>query len=340
MQAAALASMRLNLALQSAGAGFVQGSHLWGCNLKATRGGTTIFPSGTAYPAPFSSVPTDVRMLAAGIVDGGSDSDILISMAADSPTGNRDILFTPSGTAPTMITSSSLGFSPSDLFLIVPQIVPGDVGDCQIVQAASTYTPGAFVSDASLGARVASASPTTITLDTGTYGDIAAPIKLQSPSAFSLGASPTFSAFTPNSNGELVERDLLARRGDQILAENVFLMKARYGVDDGVGGTANDNIVDEWVSPSESGWTIADLMKNDFTVAQKINQIKAIRLGLVVRSRHTGSSDVNTSSLTLFSDLPSGRQVNRTLSTDEKRYDYQVYDWVIPLKNMKAVPKG
>ncbi|WP_172198236.1 PilW family protein [Niveibacterium sp. COAC-50] len=339
LQSATLAAMRLNLSVQEAGAGFVRGSHLWGCQVKATNGGTKILPRTDAYTAPFDSLPTTMNMLAAGIVSGGdSGSDILISMAADSPASNRDLLFTPGENK--MVTSASLSISPSDFFLVVPQIVAGDVGDCQIVQVASGYATGTGASDTSLGAKVVTSSPATVDLNKDSYGDIASDIKLQSPSAFHLGAAPIFSAFAVNANGELVERDLLARRDDQVLAESVFLLKARYGVDDGVGGTANDNIVDEWVSPAEDGWKIADLMKKDSAVGQKINQIKAVRVALVVRSKRIGPTDVTRSKIELFPDLATARQFSYDLSSDDKGYEYQVYDWVIPLRNLKAVPKS
>jgi hypothetical protein len=47
---------------------------------------------------------------------------------------------------------------------------------------------------------------------------------------------------------ELLEYDMLKRRGMQPFAETSFL-SGRYGVDSGVGGKANDNVIDEWVSP-------------------------------------------------------------------------------------------
>ena len=44
--------------------------------------------------------------------------------------------------------------------------------------------------------------------------------------------------------------------------------------------------------------------------------------------------------ITLFDDLSGTRRVVRDLSADEQRYAYQVFDWVIPLRNMKSTPKS
>lgn len=340
LQAASLASIRMDLALQEAGGGFVRGRHLWGCRLQVTNGSTTVLPRTAADSAPFASIPNTLRMLAAGVIDGGANSDVLLAFAGDSGGSNRDVLFDPAAGA--LVGSVSMSIAPKDMFLIVPQELPGDPDDCQIVQAADLYAPGAAIADTSLGGgkKVQPPAPATISLNTATYGDIAGAIKAKVPSAFHLGAAPLFSAYALNDRGELVERDLLRRRGDQIFAENVFLMKARYGVDNGVGGTANDNVVDEWLAPSEAGWTIADLMDGKAATEQKIDQIKAIRIALVARSKRTGPTDTTVSSLTLFSDLPTARQYKRDLTSDEQTYQYQVLEWVVPLRNMKAVPKS
>lgn len=48
--------------------------------------------------------------------------------------------------------------------------------------------------------------------------------------------------------------------------------------------------------------------------------------------------NVSMSKLLLFQDLPESRKFSRDLTTDEQRYQYQVYEWVIPLRNMKTPP--
>ena len=141
-----------------------------------------------------------------------------------------------------------------------------------------------------------------------------------------------------NSDSELLQYDLLKRFHTQVVGENIFLIKARYGLDNGVGGDINDNAVDEWVSPSESGWTLADLMDGKLATQQRIGYVKAIRIAMVVRSSQPIASDAPMTSIKLFQDLASARQFSRTLTSDEQRYQYQAYEWVIPLRNMRTPP--
>ncbi|MCX9155067.1 PilW family protein [Niveibacterium sp. 24ML] len=338
MQTAALASVRIDMTVQEAGAGFVRASNLWGCKLNAKSGTTQRMPLTAAAPTPFSAIPINLRMVPVAVINGGSGSDVLLVFSGDSAGSNRDVLFDPA--VESLVTSVSLAISPKDLLLVVPQDFTGDPGDCQIVQVANSFAPGAAVSDAGLGVKVAAVAPTTVPLDKTTYGDIAAAIKPTSPSALQLGAAPVFSAFALNSRGELLERDLLGRRGHQMVAENVFLFKVLLGVDNGNGGTPNDNIVDQWVSPATAGWSAAELMDGKASTQQKITQIKAVRLGLVTRSKRSGGSDVVKSEIKLFSDLGENAAYSRTLTTDERTYQYQQYEWIVPLRNMKAVPKG
>ena len=86
-------------------------------------------------------------------------------------------------------------------------------------------------------------------------------------------------------------------------------------------------------------WKLAQLMDGKSSTEQKVDQIKAVRLALVTRSSQSVTSDAKVSSLTLFSDLSSTRQYTRSLSDSEQAYQYQIVDWVIPLRNMKATPK-
>jgi len=276
-----------------------------------------------------------------------------VVMFGNSGTGNRDVPFDATSDGLTMnVTNNngvglkSAGQSPNDLFLIVPQDVSGAPGDCQIVQTTSAFSNGSPVVDPSLNLSVmpsavsGTASLTTIPLNKATYGALIS--SANSPSAFHLGreSSPIFSLISVNSNGELVDYDMLGRNGSQTFGENIFLFKARYGLDNGNnGGIANDNVIDEWVSPAASGWTLSSLMDGMGSTEQKVDQIKAVRLAVVTRSSQVVNSDATTTQLTLFPDLEVSRQVSRSLSSEEQKYQYQIFDWVIPLRNMKATPK-
>ena len=354
IQNAAVVGARLNLMLEESGAGLVQGRNVWSCLLKVSRGGSTLLPASN-LPAPFESFPKSVRVLPVGIQNGASGSDTLMVIAGNSASSNRDIPFDSTGTSLTVTNPNGIGLKDdgqpaTDLLLAVPQDVPEGPGDCQIVQVASDYSGGAAVQDESLKSIkvmpaaakvVAPASYTVIPLNQGEASYGALQSTASSPSAFHLGreALPTFSLLSVNSSNELVEYDLLQRRPLQSFGENILLLKARYGVDNGKGGTPNDNVVDEWISPSESGWSITELMSGNASVQQRVDQIKAIRVGLIVRTSQSQSTDAKATTLVLFQDLAESRRVTVKLASTEQRFGYQVFDWVIPLRNMKSTPK-
>jgi len=353
VQTAAVVGARLNLMLEEGGAGLVQGRNIWSCLLKVSRAGTPLLPA-SAFPAPFESFPKSVRVLPIGIRDGGTGSDTVMVIAANSASSNRDIPFDSTGTSLTVSNPNGIGLretgqSATDLLLAVAQDVAGGPADCQIVQVASDYSGGTPTQDISLGlavmpaaAKVISpASYTVVPLNQGSssYGTLLS--TTNSPSAFHLGREdqPTFSLLSVNSSNELVEYDLLQRRPLQSFGENILLFKARYGVDNGVGGIPNDDAVDEWIAPSESGWSIAELMDGNAATQQKVDQIKAIRIGVILRTPQAQVVDAKPTQLVLFQDLQTSRQVTVKLSSSEQRYGYQVFDWVIPLRNMKSTPK-
>ncbi|WP_298625750.1 PilW family protein [uncultured Zoogloea sp.] len=354
VQTASLIGARLGMLFEEAGASLVQGRNIWGCKLLATRGKTALLPAAS-YPDPFSGFAKNVRVLPVGVLDGGDNSDIALVISGSSASSNRDVPFDSDGKTlnvanPNGVGIANTGLAVDDLLLAVPQDVAAGPGDCQIVQVASDFSGGKAVADASYGLKVmpaesavtAPASYTNIKLNIGaaSYGALVS--TADSPSAFHLGreAGPTLSLISVNEGGELVEYDLLQRTGMMPFGENVVLFKVRYGVDNGVGGAANDNVVDEWISPGEAGWTLADLMDGRTATEQKIDQIKAVRIGVVVRSPQLVINDAKLTEIVLFSDLSDARKVTRKLESAEQRYGYQVYDWVIPLRNMKSTPKS
>ena len=353
IQSAAVVGARLNLMLEEGGAGLVQGRNIWSCLLRVNRAGGALLPA-SSFPAPFENFPKSVRVLPVGIRDGGTGSDTIMVIASNSASSNRDIPFDSTGTALTVSNPNGIGIkeagqSATDLLLAVAQDVPNGPADCQIVQVTADYSGGAPIQDVSLGMKVmpaaaqvvAPASYTVIPLNqgAGSYGALLS--TTNSPSAFHLGREelPTFSLFSVNSSNELVEYDLLQRRPLQAFGENILLLKARYGVDNGVGGIPNDDVVDEWITPSEAGWSITELMDGNASTQQKVDQIKAIRVGVILRTPQPQAIDVKATQLVLFQDLRTSRQVSLQLTAAQQRYGYQVFDWVIPLRNMKSTPK-
>lgn len=60
--------------------------------------------------------------------------------------------------------------------------------------------------------------------------------------------------------------------------------------------------------PGEAGWTLADLMDSETATEQKIDQIKAVRIGVVVRSPQLVINDAKLTEIVLFSDLSDARR--------------------------------
>lgn len=158
VQTAAVVGARLNLMLEEGGAGLVQGRNIWSCLLKVNRAGSPLLPV-SSFPAPFESFPKSVRVLPVGIRDGGTGSDTVMVIAANSPSSNRDIPFDSTGTSLTVSNPNGIGLkdagqSTTDLLLAVAQDVAGGPADCQIVQVASNYSGGTPTQDISLGLAV------------------------------------------------------------------------------------------------------------------------------------------------------------------------------------------
>lgn len=348
LQSAAIAAQRLDMLIQEAGSGLARGGQwVWGCRLLVTQSGNAVLPSPSGYPSPFSSVPQTLRAVPAAIVNGGSGSDVIMMMAGDSAAGNQGKGFSSATGDSLVVQSPTIGMglkssapaSNFDLILAVPHL-PTDPGDCRVVQASNTMVAPTVVNDASLGLKVVTFNKL-IPLNTATYGAVDASIYSGKKGvAYHLGLrdSPNFAMLGVNSDSELVQYDLLKRIDPQIIGENIFLIKARYGLDNGVGGDINDNAVDEWVAPSESGWTFADLMDGKRATQQRIGYIKALRIAMVVRSSQPITTPAPLTSIELFQDLGSTRRFSRTLSTEEQRYQYQTYEWVIPLRSMRTPP--
>lgn len=345
-QGIAAVTQNLTLALEYAGGGMYQGKNIWGCRLLASRAGTPLLPLPSALPSPFSSVPLDVRMLPVGAMDGGSGSDVLFASAGYSASGNQQVDIDVVNNSQILATNTNgmnLGSLRGDLLLIAPQEIADAVGDCQIVQTRNNAPPVVF--DSSLGMNVAASAaqsvPATnynvIDLDVPSYGALIS--TSNSPAAFHLGKTdqPMLSVFGVDDNNQLVEQDLLQRKGiiPIPLEEGIVFFKIRYGVDDGAGGSvANDGHIDEWVSPGDNGWRYSELITGLPDAEQRIIQIRAIRVGLVKRGSNVITGRIPKTSYKIFADLGS-RAATYSPPSDLINYEYEIADWVIPLKNRR-----
>lgn len=116
----------------------------------------------------------------------------------------------------------------------------------------------------------------------------------------------------------------------QPLASNIVNMKVQYGVD-----TNGDGILDTWVSAANQPWRPQDIL--GATLAG-INQVKAIRIGIIVRSAQYDREHTDDFNWVLFDcqthdNACPGRLTGQIAGTANGSYRYRVYETVVPLRN-------
>jgi type IV pilus assembly protein PilW len=117
-------------------------------------------------------------------------------------------------------------------------------------------------------------------------------------------------------SGQLLLRQRIGNTDTEtVLAENVMGLQAVYGMDNGVGGTANDGVPDQWLSASPTtaaGWA----------------QVVAIRYAVLTRNKEMEKNTVTSAAPTW-----SGGTFNMTGLTNWGLYRYRVYEGTTPIRN-------
>ena len=129
--------------------------------------------------------------------------------------------------------------------------------------------------------------------------------------------------------------DVLNGDAPNPLASNIVNLKLQYGIDGNGDGT-----LDTWVAarPDPSGdWSAATLLA---APAEALGRIKAIRIGLIVRSDFLDRG-INTAYRWTLFDCPAsdkslcpGRLSGSIAATPEGGYRYRTYETVVPLRNV------
>lgn len=342
VQIGALASQYLNADLQDAGSGLVRGGNVWGCKLSIEKDGNAVLPRPSAFPAPFAAVPTTLRAAPVVVFDGGADSDVVMVMAGNSMSANRDFPFTKASDGK-LVFPNPVGFQPNDMLLAVGRESALGTADCQMVQVASDYQPSGDANPTEIyGAMGVSAiKPANDAVGLGaTYGGVSDTVADRSPSVQNLGGTPVIALYGVNDNNELVRYSVLDDTS-MVIAENVYLFKAILGVDtDDVGRISPDAVgryaIDEWNSPSDSDWGAAALLAGTDVAAQKLDLILALRVALVVQS--ASLSQQESKNFSVFAD--DDDKIDIELSGLDQRRRYSVNEMVIPLRNMRSAYRG
>jgi type IV pilus assembly protein PilW len=331
------------------GSGLTQGDRVWGCILNASRGGNALVPPAGNYPAPFDTLPTATRVFPAtifpgqGFVGNGSTSvrgsDVVVAFGGDGESGQvqYDLAAAPlAGANPSVIVQGpSNGFRRGDLLLAVQADRPPD--NCWIAQvnaktagvnAFTPFTPGI------------NKMQTNIPLDNGTDGpyNVAGGLSNvpagQGARIVNLGRAPNFMAYAVNAQNQLVQYDFLnlpgaATNQPLVIAENVVDFRALLGISNPAGSAVT------WVSPAAaSPYSAASLA----TTPNNADFIVAVRFAMVVRTNSITTEANPPTTYTLFPDLTAPLSQTVTIATNLQQFRHQVYDSVMPVKNMRFVP--
>ncbi len=356
-QTGTLMTYGMSRIVRQAGAGLVTTQNLFGCDLKVTRNNAALWP-GTTLAAPFDVV-TNLRLAPVSVYPGaGSAADVLVTMGSAGE-GGGDVFFSENaisnyaGSVATVTTpayqfktNNSGGLRKNDLVLIKKiTAVDSRGGDCFISQV----HPGAsetYITSNAAGAIVAEKE---IPLSAPSIGTVVAPNFGRSLADLSaldgdatlvgLGNRPVFYGFGVNSSGQLVQSDLLGIRATDAfpVAENVYTMKILFGTKN-----PTTNTLDSWVRPGAAGWSNADLSPIAVTQASQnlTDQIVALRIAVVARtSEVVGGEELGPAAITLFNDEPTANQISLSFTDAERRYRYQVYDVVVPIRNARYIKR-
>ncbi|MDI1298854.1 PilW family protein [Methylotenera sp.] len=326
-QAGSYAIYQLDKQIRSAGSGFTSGGdkvgadYTFGCLLDMALSGGQLTPA-TTFPAPFASVGSAIRVAPVIIYDGaaGAGGDVIIAMSGNAGLGEAPTGFSSLATTATLKLVNQAGIRPNDVLLLADagtSILP-----CLVQQVASTFIPAAGGSNVTLGGSYYSA-----TVNSRSASDFTA-----TSQAINLGQSPNLNMFAVGANNTLMRYDLMQARQTSAVAaspnpsvyvDSVYQLHALYGVD-----TIPASSSLTWVAPTGT-FSAANLLTGTLAAAATLKRIKAIKIGVVMRTPLLERQAVSASTLQLFSDTTLPITVNLNPTT----YRYRSFEAVIPLRN-------
>ncbi|HEV8259053.1 MAG TPA: PilW family protein [Casimicrobiaceae bacterium] len=315
------------------------------------------------------NIATTFRPIPVLITDGGGNASpdsfvVTYSMATTltstamfngpipflNPTGNPLAPVTPGGTYqpgdPYQIQSPG-GFHVGDL--IVGIATPGAPNSlCASSKVLAVSPPGSIAVD--INGDPTSVSNVTIT-HTGTAISFTGDGRPGLSTLFNMGPADRAQKIRYSvNNGVLYSTPLLDSNGAPAalagnpLASNIVNMKVEYGIDSNLDPK---RLLDTWVQASAAGWDPATLLAAPITT---INQIKAVRIGIIVQSEQfdknlagfTGGDYVNGDYNWVLFDCADANKANcpgrltgsvpATVSP-AGNWRFRKYETVIPLRN-------
>lgn len=337
-QSGAYAASVLDLAVRSAGSGFVQAADqgAFGCQISAAA----VLPRSTAFPIPFKNSflagkTSSLRLAPVLIAKNQSDagSDVLVVMSGNGAAGDVPRRITSAGDATTLKLDASTGFNANDLVLVSRAGTP----DC-LVEPVSSVATGTLTLN---GSTYTASGPTTA------LSSFATDLSTYVTNLGSSGAgNALFQLFGVGDNSTLFAYDLLssgANAASQPLANDVMELHAVYGLD-----SNGDGLLDTWASPDATG-NPAETAKPGYDIdtvmatPAKMKRIVAVRLALVLRDTNYEKDMVAPTTLSYFGDLKNSAgtslagtttlATNATTDVDARHYRYRVVETTVPLRN-------
>jgi type IV pilus assembly protein PilW len=350
-QSAAYASYQLDKALRSAGSGFVSGVNMndssgaasfpntpaadytLGCLLKAAKGGATVIPVATAYPAPFDNVISTISAIRVApiiIIDGGSSvrGDVIIAMQGSGGLSESINNLVAAPATSQLIMTNTAGFTASDKMLLVSTNNAKSIagGNCMIQQVTTPFNAAAITNGAvDLAGDYYQASIGGVNIT----GFSAASV------ALNLGKLPAFSMFGVGANNTLFKYDLLLPkvttgddRNPMEYVDGVYQLEAIYGVAATSGALT-------WTPPTGI-FSAATLLNGSAASNTNLKNIKAVRIALVMRTSLAEKDVVSSGQTKLFDNVGSAL----TLDTSaDNHYRFRVIESTIPVRNALAIAR-
>jgi type IV pilus assembly protein PilW len=262
-----------------------------------------------------SSLLPNIALAPVVITTSGNDPDTISLIFSGAPERMMPTQITSFNAKSSEITVDGTGgFHKDDLVMLVNTSGPTRCTMAKITQV----QPGPQKLQMNPGAT-APYNPPAWGAFPGTYGSGDLIINLGTP------AVRTYSI----SNNKLRVTDTLLQAAGATpleIVDGIVDMRAQYGMDNGIGGVANDGIVDQYttVTPANSAqW----------------QQLLSIRLALLARAGNpekpaSGANCDATTTPRTWSGGTFNRLDVSTPASDDRCYRYRVFETVIPLRNM------
>jgi len=347
-QVGAYTLYQLDKSLRSAGSGFSAGStplgsgnavqaatYTYGCPLRVARNGGQLMPAA-GFSVPFNNVPTTVRLTPAIIFNAAAPAgdDVILVMAGSAGLGESGTKFSSPATSTSLNLANQAGFRATDITLLASPPSGGNMSPCLVEQVATGFVPLAGAAAVPLGGEFYQA--TVAGTSTTDYADTSI--------ALNLGQTPVFAMFAVGANAAgtndtLYRYDLLSAANTAanatnpnpgVFAESIFQMHAIYGVD--IDGDPNVASV-TWVAPT-GAYASANLLSGTAAANTALTTIRAIKIGLIMRSNLPERVNVSPATITLFGSTA----VPVTVNLAALNFRYRAFEETIPLRNPIMLP--